>query len=627
MTYQIFTLPKQTNLDGAANILSGAKAQFYLTGTVTPTNVFADSLLTTPLANPVVADANGVWPVIYMDPAVTYKVTITTSAAVLIYSADPTNDAGLSAVNVNALLTQAGVGTALYPLIPAETTAGAIPVNYNYPYLYVDRYGTNAIPGTTSMASAAQAAINLAKKVAGEIVFPNAGPYLIDAALDCTNPLGSQNQTYSFRGAGVLGAGTYNAPQRPSLIFKHTGHAFDCTGTLGVTFRFLSFTSDPTTFPQSIFLFARNTDGSSQICHVIDCRGYVVVSKAWLINYGSENDEYQNCQIFVDATGLTGPKGAIITANNSVGGVSPYVTSTFTTIATGNQSTIDHKFIGGAYQLKTHDVNGDLFYVEDAQDLKIIAPWAQCGHSTAGTSPRSLVYFDMANGPSNGCILQGFTGENNTVNPTYGIAYSNHNQPPNNCHFSDSVFPNVTAVLNMPNGTFFGSTLGNLTNSGVGNNQLTFNNVTNSFIESIQPHLTINGTSQANKLIMSAGGYTIAARSGDDWSVVGQISWTPNTAALTVVGALSVSNTRVTYNGQTVTVSFQAQAATSIACAAGITIGGLPITNVINGITTVQDLTNDSLIGIGTTSGTNMVLPTISATGHNLQITSTYVCA
>ena len=43
----------------------------------------------------------------------------------------------------------------------AEVAAGVIPTNLSYSPLYVDRYGTNATPGTTSMRAAFQSAINV----------------------------------------------------------------------------------------------------------------------------------------------------------------------------------------------------------------------------------------------------------------------------------------------------------------------------------------------------------------------------------------------------------------------------------------------------------------------------------
>ena len=74
--------------------LNGGKAFFYLSGTTTLEDVFEDDALTTPLANPVIADSAGFFPeLVYLDPTKEYRVVIKTSADVTIakYSADPIN--------------------------------------------------------------------------------------------------------------------------------------------------------------------------------------------------------------------------------------------------------------------------------------------------------------------------------------------------------------------------------------------------------------------------------------------------------------------------------------------------------------------------------------------------------
>lgn len=85
---QLFQIPKPTVLSGLA-ILPGAKVYFYSTGTTTPQNTYQDIDLTTPHANPVVADGNGALPVIYLDGSLgDYRVRIETSAGSLVYQVD-----------------------------------------------------------------------------------------------------------------------------------------------------------------------------------------------------------------------------------------------------------------------------------------------------------------------------------------------------------------------------------------------------------------------------------------------------------------------------------------------------------------------------------------------------------
>ena len=75
----LFNVPKQTPFATGA-VISGAKVFFYQNGTTTKQNTYTTAALTTPHANPVVADANGKLPAIFLDPSLPdYKVVITTS--------------------------------------------------------------------------------------------------------------------------------------------------------------------------------------------------------------------------------------------------------------------------------------------------------------------------------------------------------------------------------------------------------------------------------------------------------------------------------------------------------------------------------------------------------------------
>lgn len=75
-------------LDGNGTPLPGAKASFFASGTTTPMTVYTDIGLTVAHATPVVADANGVFPPIYLSGAQA-KCVITTSAGVAVKTIDP----------------------------------------------------------------------------------------------------------------------------------------------------------------------------------------------------------------------------------------------------------------------------------------------------------------------------------------------------------------------------------------------------------------------------------------------------------------------------------------------------------------------------------------------------------
>lgn len=85
----LFTLPSQLPLSSAGAPMAGAKLAFSLTGTSTAQDTYQDILLTTPHANPVVADASGVFAPIYLDPSLpNYRAVLKTSADVVLKTWD-----------------------------------------------------------------------------------------------------------------------------------------------------------------------------------------------------------------------------------------------------------------------------------------------------------------------------------------------------------------------------------------------------------------------------------------------------------------------------------------------------------------------------------------------------------
>ena len=86
---RLFFMPQAVRVDSAGTPYPGAKANFYLTSTTTPVNTYQDDALTTPHANPVVADSAGQFPPIYLTPGTTYRCIVTDSADVQIDDTDP----------------------------------------------------------------------------------------------------------------------------------------------------------------------------------------------------------------------------------------------------------------------------------------------------------------------------------------------------------------------------------------------------------------------------------------------------------------------------------------------------------------------------------------------------------
>lgn len=80
---EMFALPFRPAFDSNGKSIPGAQAYFTLTGTNTPTSVFAEQSLTTPLSNPLVANGVGRFPRAYLDPAVTYRLRVYDNTAVV----------------------------------------------------------------------------------------------------------------------------------------------------------------------------------------------------------------------------------------------------------------------------------------------------------------------------------------------------------------------------------------------------------------------------------------------------------------------------------------------------------------------------------------------------------------
>lgn len=88
-TFPFFNRITDTNGDP----LSGALLYCYAEGTTTPQAVYSDEALTTPHANPVVADGNGLFAPIYLQ-ALPYKFVAKTSAGVTLWTLDNYNPDG-----------------------------------------------------------------------------------------------------------------------------------------------------------------------------------------------------------------------------------------------------------------------------------------------------------------------------------------------------------------------------------------------------------------------------------------------------------------------------------------------------------------------------------------------------
>ena len=80
------------------------KIFFYAAGTTTKVDAYTTSALATPLANPLSADANGLFAAIHFDPAVAYKVVVAPST-----DTDPPTNAIFETDNMTGTGAEAGI--------------------------------------------------------------------------------------------------------------------------------------------------------------------------------------------------------------------------------------------------------------------------------------------------------------------------------------------------------------------------------------------------------------------------------------------------------------------------------------------------------------------------------------
>jgi hypothetical protein len=95
MAISILYNPQPLRLfEADGDFAAGALAYFYLALTTTPMTVYTDAAVATPHTWPVVADAYGLLPPIYIPKGVDYKIRIHDAAGVILYAADNIDNPG-----------------------------------------------------------------------------------------------------------------------------------------------------------------------------------------------------------------------------------------------------------------------------------------------------------------------------------------------------------------------------------------------------------------------------------------------------------------------------------------------------------------------------------------------------
>lgn len=98
MTAQRFVLPYETVIDASGVPLPGAQLFFYTSGTDNLLATYTDAALSTPNANPVVADGAGVFPNIFLQN-LAYKVVLEDDNGDQVWTADPVQQNSILSIN------------------------------------------------------------------------------------------------------------------------------------------------------------------------------------------------------------------------------------------------------------------------------------------------------------------------------------------------------------------------------------------------------------------------------------------------------------------------------------------------------------------------------------------------
>jgi len=199
---QLFVLPRQLALDDDANPLSGALLYFYRTESTTPQAIYSDLSLAIQHSNPVVADAAGEFPKIYLDSSAdfAYRMSLTTASGVQLYQEDDIQQFTVTPTEILA---------ALYPQTEAEEAVSVTPTDFRYAPGDVRRYGVigNGIANDT-------AAFQRALSVGGPINAPAGLTILIANTLT----LGVAKSTIDLNGSVLKFSSSYDDAGTNNLI-------------------------------------------------------------------------------------------------------------------------------------------------------------------------------------------------------------------------------------------------------------------------------------------------------------------------------------------------------------------------------------------------------------------------
>lgn len=253
-------VPTQRGLPAGA-----ARLYFYVSGTTTLAPIYADAALTTPLENPVPADALGRLPDIYLDSTKVYRVrALTANGSQVGSDVDPyyPGQAVTIVPNLPQLLAPDGSGRVGYRFTstPAD---GSTQAKLSETISVKEAPFSAKGDGTTNDTAAINAA-NLQAAMFGKTLIIPSGTYMVDAELRATTDWrGEPGTVIKYRGS---------APAFTRLVYS--------SGVDGITFEGITFdgnvSADPTVWNTSNYdAFTGSSGLSVEACkrpRIIRCR-------------------------------------------------------------------------------------------------------------------------------------------------------------------------------------------------------------------------------------------------------------------------------------------------------------------------------------------------------------------
>lgn len=330
-----------------------------------------------------------------------------------------------------------------YAKTGGETAAGATIVNAQYPPGTVDRYASNAIPGTTDMSAAFSMAFQVAGKGGCSVRWGATAPYLCSNPVNCTG----------IRGVVAYDESSFNlSANLPSVLFGHNGHGFDMATSTELTFNNAILANAPTFVPKSFFFSARSAGGGGcGLNRFNNCRSAFNSNFTWFwYGYGSEENTWYGCTVYNNQAG-----SGEFSHNQS--NPSAY-SSTFVAIAVGGQSnTENHHYGFGYYQLgNSGSQNEVIFQLENTGNFTARDGTWGVSHGLAyanviGNTGSINLTFDSIRGEPLGGGQQPKYGisVNNTAGTSLGWTFNNVTADAQNelLHFNAAQTPNIQQLV------------------------------------------------------------------------------------------------------------------------------------------------------------------------------------